>query len=433
MKIEISHPQFQYISDNSSECSSSCAFFCTAQNEQYMQDAHARGAVIVTPKVLEAFWQIREIKIVGITGTNGKTSTAAAIYSMLLDLGFSTALQGTRGFFINDERIENKGMTTPPLLETLYHLYLAKEHGCSHFVMEVSSHAIDQKRIESLEFALKVYTNLTQDHLDYHGNFENYRRVKSSFFMDESMKLINKDAHKIDYNSKNCYTYALDAPASFNVTAFRLKNGIHAVLKYFNEQIDFYSPLQGLFNLYNILAAISSVKLLTQMSLEKIAEVVENFAGVSGRMEVVSEEPLVIVDFAHTPDGMQQVMDSLKSNQIVVLFGAGGDRDRGKRPQMGRVANRFAKRIYLTNDNPRSEDPHEIIHEIYAGIDEKSKVIIESDRAKAIEQAISNLQNDEILMILGKGDETMQEIAGEKYAFDDRLIVKKFLQEKSNS
>ncbi len=432
MKIKIAHPQFQYLSDNSSECSSVCAFFCTAQNESYMGDAQSRGAVIVTPKVLEAFWQIRDMKIVGITGTNGKTTTAAATYSMMLDLGFSTALQGTRGFFINDERIEEKGMTTPPLLETLYHLHLAKEQGCSHFIMEVSSHAIDQKRIESLQFALKVYTNLTQDHLDYHGNFESYRRVKSSFFMDESMKLINKDAKKIEYNMKNCYTYALDAPASFNITAFRLDYGIHAVLKHMHEQIDFYSPLQGLFNLYNILAAISAVKLLTQMPLEKIAQVVENFAGVSGRMEVVSEEPLIIVDFAHTPDGMLQVMDSLKSNQIVVLFGAGGDRDRSKRPQMGRVANRFAKRIYVTSDNPRSEDPQAIIDEICAGIEDKSKVSIEIDRAKAIEQAMKELQHDEILMILGKGDEATQEIAGEKRAFDDRLIVKKFLQEKSN-
>jgi len=399
----------------------------------YLKDAESKGATILLPQELKALWKLDAIKIIGITGTNGKTTTAAAIYSLLLDLGERVALQGTRGFIINEERKEEKSLTTPPLLSTLYHLKQAKEEGCGYFVMEVSSHAIAQNRIEGLDFALKIYTNLTQDHLDYHGSFETYKSVKSSFFRDETLKLINKDAKKIDFNPKNCYTYALDLPASFNILAYSLNNGITAAIKHFDEQAQFFSPMQGFFNLYNILAAISAVKLLTSHSLERICEEVENFAGVSGRMEVVSERPLVIVDFAHTPDGMDKVLDSLKEKEISVVFGAGGERDRSKRIMMGRVANRYAKKIYLTSDNPRSEEPRSIIDQIYAGISEKEKVFIIEDRKEAISRALDELEEGEILMILGKGDERYQEIAGKKIPFDDRDITKKLIKEKFNT
>ncbi len=431
MKIKIDHKNYKYISDNSNDLGEDTAFFCTKQNEQYLQSAKEQGSVIVTPKVLETIFEIRDIKIVGITGTNGKTTTAAAIYSFLLDLGEKVALQGTRGFFISDEKIKEKGLTTPPILETMYNIYMAKERGCSFFIMEVSSHAIKQDRIEGLNFALKVYTNLSQDHLDYHKSFEDYKRVKSSFFMDDSKKLINKDAKKIEFNPKNSFTYALDAPATFNITAFTLKNGISAILRYFDKQVNFTSPMQGLFNVYNLLAAISSVKLITSYELEEICEVVENFAGVSGRMEVVSYSPLVIVDFAHTPDGMQQVLDSMKDSEISLVFGAGGNRDREKRVYMGRVANRFAKKIYLTNDNPRNENPIDIINDVAQGINNKEKLQIVTDRREAIGLALDELKEGEILMILGKGDEEYIELSDKKIPFDDRAVVREILEEKN--
>jgi len=201
-------------------------------------------------------------------------------------------------------------------------------------------------------------------------------------------------------------------------------------LRHFDKQCDFYSPMQGLFNVYNLLAAISAVKLLTKTELEEICKVVENFAGVSGRMELVSFDPLVIVDFAHTPDGMQQVLDSLKDQDIVVVFGAGGDRDKSKRVMMGRVANRFAKKIYLTSDNPRSEDPMDIVMDIYNGIEDKDKVKVATDRKDAINFAINELNDGEILMILGKGDEEYQEINGNLIPFDDRKIVREILEKK---
>jgi UDP-N-acetylmuramoyl-L-alanyl-D-glutamate--2,6-diaminopimelate ligase len=433
LKIECNQKAYKYLSDNSKEVDAQTAFFCCAQNRKFLDDAKENAAAkIVSPKELEEIFDIGDIKIIGITGTNGKTTTAAAIYSFLLDLGESVAFQGTRGLFINDEKVKPKGLTTPLLLDTMYHLSLAKAAGCQYFVMEVSSHAIAQNRIENLKFALKIYTNLTQDHLDYHGSFEEYKRIKESFFQDDSLKLINKDAKKIDFIIKNAYTYALDAPSSFNVLAYSLNNGITAVIKHFDKQADFSSPLYGFFNLYNITAAISAVKLITEHTLEDICNVVENFAGVSGRMEVVSERPLVIVDFAHTPDGMEKVMDSLKEKDIVVVFGAGGDRDKKKRPMMGRVANRYAKKIYLTTDNPRSEEPMDIISDIYHAIEQKEKVKVASLREDAIYFAIDELEEGETLLILGKGDEEYQEIAGKKVPFDDREVVRKIIQEKFN-
>jgi UDP-N-acetylmuramoyl-L-alanyl-D-glutamate--2,6-diaminopimelate ligase len=211
-----------------------------------------------------------------------------------------------------------------------------------------------------------------------------------------------------------------------------LIDGITASIKHFDTLEEIHSPLMGFFNVYNILAAISSVKLITDKSIKEICEVCENFAGVSGRMEVVSEKPLVIVDFAHTPDGMDKVMDSLKDKDISVVFGAGGDRDNSKRIQMGRVADRYAKKIYLTNDNPRSEDPLKILEEIDNGIADKSKVTILPDRKDAIMVAIDELKDDDILMILGKGDEEIQIIGSEIISFDDRVVARAILKEKFN-
>lgn len=433
MKFPIKNQEFQFITDNSSECDVKTAFLNTKQNSNYLQQAKDNGACqILSVNALKKIYDVEDIKIIGITGTNGKTTTAAAIYSLLLDLNKKVAFQGTRGLYVNEEKLEKKTLTTPPILKTLHNMYLAKEDGCEFFITEVSSHAIVQERIEGLKFALKVFTNITQDHLDFHKTFEEYFRVKSSFFSDDGLKLINKDAKKITFNPKNCYTYALDVPASFNILAYTLNDGLTAVIKHFNIQEEFHSPMFGFFNLYNITAAIASVKLLTDFSLGEICQVCENFAGVSGRMEVVSEKPLVIVDFAHTPDGMEKVLDSFRDRDVSVVFGAGGDRDTSKRIMMGRVADRYAKKIYLTNDNPRSEDPLKIIEEIDNGIEDKLKVTLLPDRKEAIEVAINELEEEDVLLILGKGDEEYQENGSYKLPFDDRVVAKAILKENFN-
>ena len=428
MKIELPDQSYKYVTENSVECDEQTAFVLTQQNRVYIEDAKRKNAhsIIKIEDIAELFG-VDKIKIIGITGTNGKTTTASAIYSFLLDLGYKAALQGTRGLFMNDEVCEGKTLTTPSVLNTYKHIYQAVSAGCEYFVMEVSSHALVQRRIEGLKFELKILTNITQDHLDYHKTIEEYIAVKNGFFQDESKKLINKDEPKAAFNFKNAYTYGIENPATYRLMAYSLNEGSSGIIQHFQEIVPFTASLHGFFNLYNLMAAISATHLITDKSLEEIADVVDNFAGVSGRMEQVCAVPNVIVDFAHTPDGMQQVLNALKEKELIVVFGAGGDRDSLKRPIMGRVAASLAKKVIITSDNPRHEDPEIIVNDILEGIQDKTNVIVELNRKKAIETALDMQEDEEVVVILGKGDETYQIIYDENFAFDDREVVRELL------
>jgi UDP-N-acetylmuramoyl-L-alanyl-D-glutamate--2,6-diaminopimelate ligase len=428
LKIDFEEKEkFSFLSDDTNTLDEKTLFLLTEQNRHYFQKLEKKP-IFITPKELIFLWGLDQMKVVGVTGTNGKTTVTAAIYSFLLDLDEKPALQGTRGLFAKEERIEEKSMTTPSILETLYNMKQTYDLGCNYFIMEVSSHAIDQKRIEGLNFALKVHTNVTSDHLDYHGTVEEYRRVKSLFFADETPKLLNKDDIKnITYNPIGAQSYGVDEPATFKVQAFSLLHGITAGIKHLQTEATFHSPMVGLFNLFNLMAAIGSVQMLTGRSIEEICEVVENFAGVSGRMEVVNKDPLVIVDFAHTDDGMHAVLDSMKDRDISVVFGAGGNRDKKKRPRMGAVAGRYANKIYVTSDNPRDEVPEEILEDILIGLIGKENVTACPDRKVAIQMALESQEEGEVVLILGKGDEDYQEIKGVKYPFDDREVVRELL------
>jgi len=428
LRIELPNQEYKYVSENSSECNDETAFVLTAQNEKYLQNAKDNNAhSIIKIEEIAGLFGIDKIKIVGITGTNGKTTTASAIYSFLLDLGYKVAMQGTRGLFMNDETAEGKTLTTPSVLNTYKHIYQAVSAGCEFFIMEVSSHAIVQKRIEGLNFELKILTNITQDHLDYHKTIGEYISVKNSFFADEGRKLINKDEPRAAFNMKNAFSYGIENPATYRLMAYSLNNASSGIIQHFQEIVPFTASLHGFFNLYNLMAAISAVHLLTGKKLEEVADVVDNFAGVSGRMEQVCEAPNVIVDFAHTPDGMQQVLNALKEKELLVVFGAGGDRDKSKRSLMGRVAASLAKKTYITSDNPRNEDPELIVQDILDGIEDKSNVIVELNRKKAIQMALDDQENEEVVVILGKGDESYQIIYDEKLPFDDRKVVKELL------
>lgn len=418
--------QYSHLSDDSRELDSSTLFVRTPLNAAFTPDhpsIEASGlASIFAPLP----------KIIGITGTNGKTTTAALIYSLLLDLGYSCALIGTRGVFANDKQLKPKGLTTPCVLE-LYEI-LAMVGRCAFVVMEVSSHAIVQERIAGISFYIKILTNITSDHLDYHKTQAEYIRVKNSFFSDECCKIINADESHASYNPLNSHTYGIESSANLRPNAYSLDQAITAHLSYTlskaREQALIYAPLYGKHNLYNILAALLCVRLIVQKPLESCAEHLENFGGVEGRMEMVSKEPLIIVDFAHTPDGMEAIFESFKGKNIAVVFGAGGDRDPSKRPKMGVVAYKYAKRIYITSDNPRSEEPEAIIEAIRQGmpLDAKIPVICEVDRARAICQAVSELEYDWVLLVLGKGDETYQIIGNESRHFDDREEIRKALK-----
>jgi len=429
--LPLEYKGFSSITDDTTEIDAQTLFLKTAQNRHYYEKLEEKPPFIDSTELIR-FWQLEKLKTVGVTGTNGKTTVTAAIYSFLLDLNEKPALQGTRGLFAEERRIEEKSMTTPSILETLHNMKQTMDLGCNYFIMEVSSHAIHQERIEGITFALKVHTNVTSDHLDYHGTVEEYRRVKSLFFADDTPKLLNKDDIKsITYNPIGAQSYGVDEPATFKVQAFSLTDGITAGVKHLQEEATFHSPMVGLFNLFNLMAAVGSVVMLTGRKLEEVCEVVGYFAGVAGRMEILSRDPLVIVDFAHTDDGMYQVLDSIKDKEISVVFGAGGNRDKGKRPRMGAVAGRFATKIYVTSDNPRDEVPEMILEDILMGLHGKEHVVATPDRKLAIKMALEALEKDEVLLILGKGDEDYQEIKGVKHHFDDREVVRELLTEQS--
>ena len=431
MKLDFQKDGYLFLTDDTSKLDKDTLFLKTAQNSRYYDKLEVKPETITVDELI-SFWELEKMKVVGVTGTNGKTTVTAAIYSFLLDLDEKPALQGTRGLFAQEKRIEEKSMTTPSILETLHNMKQTMDLGCNYFIMEVSSHAIDQKRIEGLTFALKVHTNVTSDHLDYHGTVEEYRRVKSLFFADESPKLLNKDDIKnITYNPIGAQSYGVDEPATFKVQAFSLLHGITAGIKHLQTEATFHSPMVGLFNLFNLMAAIGSVQMLTGRNIEEICEVVEYFAGVSGRMEVVSRDPLVIVDFAHTDDGMHAVLESMKDRDLSVVFGAGGNRDKEKRPRMGAVAGRYANKIYVTSDNPRDEVPEMILEDILLGLHGKDHVTATPDRRLAIKMALDALEDNEVLLILGKGDEDYQEIKGVKHPFDDREVVRELLEDRA--
>ncbi len=424
MKLKLDH---SFITDNTLECEKDCFFLKTAQNMNFSSKALEKGAKIIDVEECKKLLKIDEnIKIIGITGTNGKTTTAAAIYSILLDLGFKCGLCGTRGAFINDEQIDEKSLTTSPILKTLEYLQLATQKKCDFFIMEVSSHALVQNRIEGLNFAAKIFTNITQDHLDFHGNFENYKAAKELFFTDESLKFINKDALMIKFNVRNAFTYGIENPSLYQVKAYSLEDGINAIVALKDQSFHIDSPLLGLFNLYNLLAASACVNELVKPNLKDLEKAISGFGGVCGRVEQVANG--VIVDFAHTPDGIEKVLDTLKNKKLIVVFGAGGDRDKTKRPLMGKIVEHFAKITIITSDNPRSEEPKDIMNEILSGFQNPDKALMIEDRKEAINKALKLKEKDDLVVILGKGDENTQEIKGVKYPFSDKAIVNEILK-----
>ncbi|EAC1312865.1 UDP-N-acetylmuramoyl-L-alanyl-D-glutamate--2,6-diaminopimelate ligase [Campylobacter coli] len=424
MKLKLDQ---SFITDNTLECEKDCYFLKTAQNINFASNALEKGAKIIDVEECKKLLKIDEnIKIIGITGTNGKTTTAAAIYSILLDLGFKCGLCGTRGAFINDEQIDEKSLTTSPILKTLEYLQLATQKKCDFFIMEVSSHALVQNRIEGLKFAAKIFTNITQDHLDFHGNFENYKAAKELFFTDESLKFINKDALMIKFNVRNAFTYGIENPSLYQVKAYSLEDGISAIVALKDQSFHIDSPLLGLFNLYNLLAASACVNELVKPNLKDLEKAISGFGGVCGRVEQVANG--VIVDFAHTPDGIEKVLDTLKNKKLIVVFGAGGDRDRTKRPLMGKIVEHFAKIAIITSDNPRSEEPKDIMNEILSGFQNPDKALMIEDRKEAINKALKLKEKDDLVVILGKGDENTQEIKGIKHPFSDKAVVNEILK-----
>jgi UDP-N-acetylmuramoyl-L-alanyl-D-glutamate--2,6-diaminopimelate ligase len=430
LKINTRHScDFDFITNDTRQCTKNSAFLITSLSKKYLSDAKKKTTHIVYAKDLNQYISLDNIKIIGITGTNGKTTVSSIINFLFIKLKYKCALLGTRGFFINDILVEDTKNTTPDTLEIYNYIKKAIELKCEFFIMEVSSHAISQDRIAGINFETKIHTNITQDHLDFHKTIQEYRKIKNSFLKNSKNIIINKDDECVQYNT-NAILYSLSQDGYLKVIDYTCDNEhTLATIEYNNEIVNLSSPLIGKFNLSNILASITTIKLSTNETLQNICKYLSKFSNIEGRMEIVNKNPLIIIDFAHTPDGMEQVFKIFNKQKIIVVFGAGGDRDKNKRKIMGKIASLYTSKIYLTNDNPRCENEVDIINNILEGINDKNKVNIIYNRKDAIQNAIQDIKKNiyDVLLIMGKGSEKYQEIYNKKIFFSDKDTVLKYI------
>jgi UDP-N-acetylmuramoyl-L-alanyl-D-glutamate--2,6-diaminopimelate ligase len=377
----------------------------------------------------------RQLKLVGVTGTNGKTTIATLLYNMFRKFGHKCGLLSTVCNYIEDEAIA-ADHTTPDPIELNRLLAQMVEAGCEYAFMECSSHAIAQKRIGGLKFAGGIFTNLTRDHLDYHGTFENYRDAKKAFFdgLDkDAFAIINADDKNGAVMVQNCKaqikTYSTRSMADFKAKIIECHfEGMYLEINGKEVGVQFI----GKFNVSNLLAVYGTAVMLGKQP-EDILLILSTLKSVSGRLEPIRspEGYTAIVDYAHTPDALQNVLNAIHEvldgkGFVITVCGAGGDRDKGKRPLMAQEAVKQSDRVIITSDNPRSEDPEDIINDMLEGLDAKQmrKVVSIVDRREAIRTACMMAQKGDVVLIAGKGHEDYQEIQGVKHHFDDREVVR---------
>lgn len=432
-----------------------------ADGHQYIQNAINNGAVAVLAEILPetfsedvVYVQVKDtakvlghiarnfynhpskkLKLVGITGTNGKTSTATLLHETFTRLGYLCALLSTVENRIG-EKVFPSTHTTPDVLTVNKFLAEAVVAGCGFAFMEVSSHGIHQHRIEGLKFQIAGFTNITHDHLDYHETFAEYLRVKKSFFdhlPSDAVAITNLDDRNGKIVLQNTVakkvTYALKTPANYHGKIIEADLG--GMQLRFNGR-DFYTQLTGKFNAYNLLLVYAIALELGQKE-DEVLTVLSALSRVPGRFQTqVSPGGIFyIVDYAHTPDALDNVLDSInqirtKNERLLTVFGAGGDRDKTKRPEMGRIATRKSTLAIITSDNPRTEAPAQIIEDIAAGVEPEnfSRFTKIEDRREAIKMAIKFAEPGDILLIAGKGHETYQDIQGVKHHFDDAEVAR---------
>lgn len=385
---------------------------------------------------------LKDINLIGVTGTNGKTTTAFLLYHILQKQGSKAALFGTIKNIIGDREISSK-RTTPESVDLYRYFKQMKNEGIKYGVMEVSSHALDLYRVEGMNFKAAIFTNISPEHLDYHKNIENYREVKSRLFSNldqNNMAVINFDDQNSNFiaeksNGKNYFYSLKSSAADLYTTDYKLTNkGMEYTVGGIIES-NFKLNLGGIFNIYNSLAAVLTAVLMG-FDLKLIQESLNQIKGVPGRYEMIDagQNFQVIVDYAHTPDGMKNVLKTavkMKKNNLFVLFGCGGDRDRSKRPVMAQLAEEFADYSIVSNDNPRTEDQAKIFSEIEAGFSKDyQQYEIIADRKKAIKKIIELASKDDIIMILGRGHEKYQVLKNKKIKLDDRKIAYQALKAK---
>lgn len=416
----------------------------TIQAESSVPTIHDADISALCGRLASAFYDFpaQKLALAGVTGTNGKTTTSYLLEHLLQKSGHPTALLGT--LVARWPGVSQVAQHTTPfsvdIQKTLAH---AVEAGCTHGVMEVSSHALAQKRVYPLTFQTAIFTNLTQDHLDYHPTMEDYFQAKALLFSPEYLAgqgIINRDdpyglrlLHGTPHTS-----YGLTTEADLYARDLTFApQGIQGTLVTPKGKGKFQAPLVGQFNLYNLLGAVGGA-LALGLDLEKIIQGLPSFAGVPGRMERVTrfeDDITVLVDYAHTPDGLKSLLEAARPfipGRLICVFGCGGDRDRTKRPKMGAITAELADVLVVTSDNPRTEDPERILADVMTGISTSKPVLVQVDRHLAIEEAILQAKPGDGVVIAGKGHEDYQILGATKYPFDDREESRKALKLRRN-
>lgn len=381
----------------------------------------------------------QKINLVGITGTNGKTSTVSFI-RQILEYDSKVGSIGTIEIYDGDKNIISKN-TTPESLDIQKNLNQMILNDCKYCIMEVSSHALVLNRVDCIDYKIGVFTNLTQDHLDFHKNIENYKRAKEKlFYKTNAVNIFNIDdkvgeeffEHSLNRNIKT-YTYGINKKADFRATDIKLyHNKTEYTLTTDEGKYNVSIPILGYFNVYNILAAISTCVALG-IKCEEVIKRVKNLRSVPGRLDRVENEKNIniIVDYAHTPDALLNLLQSVKlftKGRIILVFGCGGDRDKTKRPIMGKIAQDNSNISIITSDNPRFENEMDIIDDILKGMNTKlDNYLIIQDRKEAIKKAIEIYEKQDLIIIAGKGHEDYQIKGNKKYYFDDKKIAKEIL------
>ncbi|HLV15675.1 MAG TPA: UDP-N-acetylmuramoyl-L-alanyl-D-glutamate--2,6-diaminopimelate ligase [Xanthomarina sp.] len=378
------------------------------------------------------------LKLVGVTGTNGKTTIASLLYQLFKKAGYKVGLLSTVKIMVDNKTYETKH-TTPDSLTINKYLKEMNDEGVAYCFMEVSSHGVHQNRTEGLHFEGGIFTNLSHDHLDYHRSFAEYRDVKKSFFDNlpaSAFALVNVDDKNglimLQNTKAKKSTYALKGYADYRAQI--LENQLNGLLLKLNDS-EVWTRLIGNFNAYNVLAIYATADLLGLEKVENL-RIISELESVAGRFQylISADKITAIVDYAHTPDALKNVLETInsirtKNEELITVFGCGGDRDKTKRPKMGHIASALSTKVIITSDNPRNEVPETIIGEIEAGVEPQNfkKVISITDRKQAIKTACQMAKPNDIILIAGKGHETYQEIKGERFDFDDLKIVQEYL------
>lgn len=379
-----------------------------------------------------------KIKLVGITGTNGKTTCATLLFELFQNLGYSVGLLSTVENKINS-KVLSASFTTPDAVQLNSLLAEMVDGGCTHCFMEVSSHALVQQRVAGVHFAGAVFTNITHDHLDYHKTFDEYIAAKKLLFdglSSEAFAIVNVDDKRgpvmLQNTKADKFRMGIRSMADFKV---RIIHNTLQGLELNFDGVDVWFKLIGAFNAYNLLTAYT-VSVLLGEEKEATLSALSTTSGASGRFEKVenTSDVMAIVDYAHTPDALENVLKTIddlrtKNETLVTVVGCGGDRDKTKRPKMAEIASRFSDKIILTSDNPRTEDPKQILEDMKAGIPKSKErnVMIIEDRKEAIRTACNLVNDKDIVLVAGKGHENYQEINGKRHHFDDREILEELL------